>query len=230
MKKQTKILLLQNDQSLGFRLSNLLGLEGYFVHCASSQAEGLKAVKGSCFDICLLDMNLDGGMNFDTLTKLRMRSQLQIIVLSNAQREQVKITYLESGADDVINKPINERELLAKINAILRRELYAKQQYSTQDIHIGALALLRKSREVYFHKKPLPLTDTEYCLLELMTTNCGAIVSKEQISERVFKRSLEKYDRSIDMHLSNLRKKMSMSGCQQLIKTIRGSGYMMMTP
>ena len=230
MQTQTKILLLQNEQSLAFKLNNFLGLEGYIVACKSNYAEGIALLFEQEFDICILDTSLGDLCDFEMLKEIRAISQLPLILLSENNERTTRIAAFELGADDYLEKPINLRELLARIKANLRRSNITQQQYNINDLTIGPLSLRRQSREVYFKQTPVSLTDTEYCVLELITTNCGKVVSKEQISQCVYKRSLEKYDRSIDMHLSNLRKKMNMSGCQELIKTIRGSGYMMMVP
>ena len=141
-----------------------------------------------------------------------------------------RIVGLEIGADDYLPKPFNPRELLARLRAVLRRtqnnNQNSKEQNQKEHIqHIGPLEINPSSRTAVAKGQTLDLTSTEFNLLQTLVKHAGHIVSKESLSEHGLGRTLEKYDRSIDMHMSNLRKKMAQHNLESMIITVRGHGY-----
>ena len=137
-----------------------------------------------------------------------------------------RVLGLELGADDYLAKPFQHRELLARINAILRRiKIVKTNETSTNEQKINGVKLDHATRQVFCHQKLVELTGTEFQILDLLMNNASQIVSKNEISEQILKRKLSAFDRSIDTHISNIRRKLLEFSPSDKLKTIRGAGY-----
>lgn len=216
------ILIIDDDVELCEMLVEYLSLEGFKVDTNHNGYTGAQQALQGQYRAIVLDVMLPGQNGFDTLKEIRGSSLVPIIMLTAKGDDIDRILGLEMGADDYLPKPFNPRELVARLKAILRRsEQQPKNGFST--IGVGNLLIKPSSRKAFWGEQVLELTSTEFAILEILVRNAGSVVSKATLYESALGRPLEAYDRSIDMHISHLRKKLP--GGDQLIQTIRGTGY-----
>ena len=222
-----KILLVDDDQELCELLVRYLQREGIEVDQVHTGSEGLQQGLAQSYDAMVLDVMMPGMNGLEVLTELRKTSQLPVVMLTAKGDEMDRIVGLEIGADDYLSKPCNPRELIARLRAVLRRTK-ADVLVDTRDvIHIDELEIDHGQHHVLKNDEPLELTVTEYNILNTLVSHLGKVVEKNQLAEEAMSRSLTLFDRSLDMQLSNLRKKLgSHQDGQTRIKTIRGVGYM----
>ncbi|MFQ3171605.1 MAG: two-component system response regulator CpxR [Oleispira sp.] len=222
-----KILLVDDDQELCELLARYLQREGIEVDQVYTGSEGLQQGLAQPYDAMVLDVMMPGMTGLEVLTELRKTSQLPVVMLTAKGDELDRIVGLEIGADDYLPKPCNPRELIARLRAVFRRT-HAEIKVDTSDvIHIDELEIDHGQHQVLKNNQPLDLTVTEYNILNTLVSHLGKVVGKNQLAEEAMSRSLTLFDRSLDMHLSNLRKKLGSHEDGQLrIKTIRGVGYM----
>lgn len=225
--QQANILLIDDDVELTDLLSKYLSVEGYQVTVAHDGEAGVALLTSHNFDLILLDVMLPKMDGFEVLKEIRLRQLVPVVLLTAKDEEFERVYGLELGADDYVPKPFSSRELLARIRAHIRRENYASNRNMQSTLNIGKLVVNTNLREVFFNGMFLDLTDTEFSLVEMLALHKGKVVSREDISLQVFRRPLNEFDRSIDMHFSNLRKKLAMCKASNLIRTIRGNGYML---
>lgn len=223
-----KILLVDDDQELCELLARYLEREGIETDQIHTGPEGLKQALSQSYDAMVLDIMLPGMTGLEVLTELRKKSQLPVVMLTGKGDEMDRIVGLEIGADDYLPKPCNPRELIARLRAVLRRS-QADSNVKKDDgiIHVDELEIDHSQHHVLKNNEPLELTVTEYNILNTLVSHLGKVVEKNQLAEEAMSRSLTLFDRSLDMHLSNLRKKLGVhDDGQTRIKTIRGVGYM----
>ena len=220
----TKLLLIDDDQALSQLLTEYLCEEGFDVTPAYSGTEGLTAASSDQFDIITLDIMLPGLSGIDVLKKLRQQQSTTPVLMLTAKGDDVdRILGLELGADDYLPKPCNPRELVARLRAILRRA-----PGNAEPVSNGLLDISSTRMEAYYNKTALKLTGAEFKLLEHLSNHIGHIVSKEDLCQAGLGRPLTKYDRSVDVHVSNLRKKLVAAGADNdIIVNQRGSGYLL---
>jgi two-component system response regulator CpxR len=222
-----KILLVDDDQELCELLARYLQHEGIEVDQVHTGPAGLQQGLAQPYDAMILDIMLPGMSGLEVLTELRKTSQLPVVMLTAKGDEMDRIVGLEIGADDYLPKPCNPRELIARLRAVLRRTKADIQAQANDVIHIDELEIDHSQHHVLKNNEPLELTVTEYNILNTLVSHLGKVVEKNQLAEEAMSRSLTLFDRSLDMHLSNLRKKLgSHEDGQARIKTIRGVGYM----
>ena len=232
-KKQ--ILLIDDDHELAELLVDYLAQQGFVVHCCFDGQSGLEQAYSNKFDLILLDVMMPKLNGFEVLKALGKEHKTPVLMLTAKGDNDDKVRGLELGADDYLAKPFHHQELLARINAILRRIQLVNQQ-NQQAFHqensvlfVNNIELNHATRAVSCHRNLIELTGTEYQMLHELMNKCGEIVSKEHLSEQVLGRKLTAFDRSIDMHVSNIRRKLlPMSPCDK-IKTIRGAGYIFLS-
>lgn len=223
------ILIIDDDKELTQLLSEYLSPQGYTIQCAHDGLTGVKmATSGEHFDLILLDVMLPELDGFEVLKKIRISHLTPIMMLTAKGDDFDRIFGLELGADDYMPKPFNHRELSARIKAIIRRMEFVPNHSTHQPITIGYVNLQPISRSVHCSEKLIEMTSTEFSILHLLMMNCGNLVSKQDISKKVLGRPLASYDRSIDMHVSNIRKKLNNISEKERIKTVRGSGYILL--
>lgn len=223
-----KLLLADDDIELCQLLQEYLTQEGFDVALAHDGATAAKMILDHSFDLMVLDVMLPNLNGFDVLKTVRKESQVPILMLTARGDEVDRIVGLELGADDYIAKPCNPRELTARIRTILRRteNVYSTRQKKLQSVHLGDVYINPASREVLLNNEVVKLTATEFDILYLLMSNAGTLVSRDDLSESCLGRTLEAYDRSIDMHISNLRRKLGPdTKGDERIKTVRGVGY-----
>jgi|TARA_B110001454_G_scaffold67805_1_gene66138 DNA-binding response OmpR family regulator len=222
-----KILLVDDDQELCELLARYLQREGIDVDQVHKGPDGLRQALTQPYDAMVLDVMMPGMTGLEVLTELRKKSQLPVVMLTAKGDEMDRIVGLEIGADDYLPKPCNPRELIARLRAVLRRSQPEPVTKNADVIRIDELEINHSQHHVLKNNEPLELTVTEYNILNTLVSHLGNVVEKNQLAEEAMSRSLTLFDRSLDMHLSNLRKKLGVhDDGQTRIKTIRGVGYM----
>ncbi|WP_105200183.1 MULTISPECIES: response regulator transcription factor [unclassified Pseudoalteromonas] len=222
-----KVLLIDDDIELASMLSEYIHSQGFEVECAHDGEQGLAVAMENRHDLILLDVMLPKLDGFEVLKQLRATSLVPVIMLTAKGDDFDRIFGLELGADDYIPKPFNHRELIARIKAITRRIEHINNSQPRQELEFANLNICMQSRSASAQGQALTLTGTEFAILHLLLQEPGAVISKEQISEQVLGRRLAPYDRSIDMHVSNLRKKIAEHIENERIRTVRGAGYVL---
>ncbi|REL37044.1 response regulator [Thalassotalea euphylliae] len=220
------ILIIDDDIELSELLTSYLSAEGFTITCRHDGASGLAKAFDQDIDLILLDVMMPKLNGFDVLKALGGKHHIPILMLTAKGDDSDRILGLELGADDYLPKPFHHQELLARIKAIFRRIDITQQQTGTGHVlNVNGVLIDNATRQVKCEEQLIELTGTEFeILFELMTQN-SVIVSKEQLSEQVLGRKLSPFDRSIDMHVSNIRRKLSQYTSDDKIKTVRGSGY-----
>jgi two-component system response regulator CpxR len=232
-KKQ--ILLIDDDHELAELLVDYLAQQGFIVQCCFDGQSGLELAYQSKFDLILLDVMMPKLNGFEVLKALGSEYKTPVLMLTAKGDHDDKIRGLELGADDYLAKPFHHEELLARIQAILRRINIVTQQ-NQQILHsensklaVNDIELNHATRSVTCHKNPIVLTGTEYQILSILMEHHGQIITKEILSKQVLNRKLAPFDRSIDVHVSNIRRKFDPYCEIEKIKTVRGAGYLFLT-
>ncbi|MGO9896005.1 MAG: response regulator transcription factor [Bryobacteraceae bacterium] len=216
------ILLVDDDAELGSLMTEFLKREGFTVECELEGQKGLERAASGAVDLVVLDVMLPGMDGFEILRRLRQRSKVPVIMLTARGEDVDRIIGLELGADDYLPKPFNPRELAARIRAILRR-YEPRPAVSGGRLEVNGITLDTGTREVVAHGKAVELTTFEFDILEMLMRSAGRVLSRDALMENFYSRKATPFDRSIDMHISHLRKKLEHG--DTLIKTIRGVGY-----
>ena len=218
-----ELLLVEDDLEISELLSTFLSKEGFSISCAFNGIEGERLALQDTFDLIVLDIMLPEKDGLSVLRDIRSKIATPILMLTAKGDELDRIIGLEVGADDYLPKPFNPRELLARIRALLRRvDIDRHQQEDISALISENITLKLKTREALIHNKLTELTSTEFNLLLCLMSAPNEIISKADLTQQALGRKLTLYDRAIDMHMSNLRKKLN----NELIKTVRGSGYL----
>ncbi len=229
------ILLIDDDHELAELLVDYLAQQDFIVRCCFDGQSGLEQAYNSKFDLILLDVMMPKLNGFEVLKALGPEHKTPILMLTAKGDNNDKVLGLELGADDYLAKPFHHQELLARIKAILRRITVVNQQnqQALQQQHstllVNDIELNHGIRAVFCHKNAIELTGTEYQILTLLMEQQGKIISKDTISEQVLGRKLSPFDRSIDVHIGNIRRKFSPFCVDEKIKTVRGAGYLFLT-
>ena len=220
-----KILIIDNDPTISSLTQALLVSEGFEVTVFHDALEALYQANKEQYQLILLELvfpNLDG---FELIKKIRLNNKTPMMIMSKRDDVFDKIYALEIGADDYVTKPFNQRELLARINALVRRARIVHQSHQQRQLDVNEVQICLSTREVKCAGVLLTLTGYEFEVLHFLIINAGCVMSKDKIGEHVLGRAIPYNDRSIDMHISNIRKKIAKTVGTQKIKTIRGAGY-----
>lgn len=221
-----EILLIDDDRQLGIMLGDYFAPDRLHLSVCGSGEEGLERLARDTFDLLILDIMLPGQNGLEVLQKVRASSDLPVIMLTARGEDVDRIIGLEFGADDYLPKPFNPRELIARVKALLRR--VQRPGGDVRRLVSGGVELDLRTRRADVRGEPLRLTGTEFEILRCLLETPGAVVGREQLSERALGRRLMPYDRSIDTHISNLRGKLERSqGAGVTIQNQRGVGYLL---
>ena len=216
------ILLIDDDAELCGLLGEFLRREGYSVECEHEGNRGLARALQAGVDLVVLDVMLPGIDGFEILRRLRVESRVPVIMLTARGEDVDRIVGLELGADDYLPKPFNPRELVARIRAVVRR-YEPRPAAPPHRLEVNGVVLDMGTREVTANGKRVDLTTFEFDILEQLMRSAGHVLSRDALMENFYNRKATPFDRSIDMHISHLRKKIENGDA--LIKTIRGVGY-----
>ncbi len=220
------ILLIDDDVEICSMLTDYLGRYGFHVSAIHRGDTGLKAALRTPYALILLDVMLPGLDGFEVLKRIRAVTQTSVLLLTARGDEVDRIVGLEIGADDYLPKPFNPRELLARMRAILRRRSAPEVAIESTLLRVDGLELDTAARSVSQNGKQIELTDVEFAVLEALLHSPGRVVTREDLAEKVLGRKFHPFDRSLDMHISRLRRKLSGNGLEDdRVRTIRGMGY-----
>lgn len=227
----SRLLLVDDDLELCEMLTEYLVNEGFDVDVVHDGDTALEKVRAGPYDLLVLDVMMPGRNGFDVLRDLRSRSLMPVLMLTARGEDVDSIVGLELGADDYLAKPCNPRVLVARIRAVLRRaestEPREGDATSPETIRLNDVEMQTGSRTVLRQGERVEMTSTEYSVLEVLLREAGRVVPKADLCEQALGRKLSRYDRSLDMHVSNLRKKLGpLADGEERIKTVRGIGYL----
>lgn len=222
-----KVLIIEDDRTLNNQINQLLEEQGYETDQRFEGRQGLVSALSKSYDLVLLDVLLPDIDGFEILSKLREKRQTPVMMLTACGAEEERITGYSNGADDYLAKPFNVKELLLRIEAILRRtRLFNESQVERDILETSAFALDRKTHRVFHHEAELTLTPMEFKVLWTLVKSRGDVLSKPYLYKSVLNREFSRYDRSLDMHLSRVRRKLSNEGIDAShIETVHGEGY-----
>jgi two-component system response regulator CpxR len=223
----TRVLLIDDDIELLDMLTEYLRQEGFETVAVYDGEAGVAQALSGTFAIAVLDVMMPRLNGLETLRRIRMKSQLPILMLTARGDDTDRIVGLELGADDYVPKPCTPRELTARIRAILRRASAPAADAAQHSVlSVNALTMWPQQRRAEWAGEPLELTSTEYNLLEVLVRNAGRPVSKAELSEKGLGRALARFDRNIDVHLSSLRHKLgTLADGRSCIQTVYRLGY-----
>jgi DNA-binding response OmpR family regulator len=231
-----QLLIVDDDRELCELVAELLSEEGFRVEVANVSARGLERALSGEHSLVILDVMMPGMNGFEVLRRLRAEGSAVHVLMLTARGDDVdRIVGLEIGADDYLPKPFNPRELIARIQAILRRVRPARSDAppphdvdarTPERIAVGDVEVDTGTRRVWREGLAVELTNVEYEILFVLLSSAGLVVKREDLVRSVLGRELSVFDRSIDMHISHLRKKLGhRAGEVERIKTVRGVGY-----
>lgn len=230
MSDETKILLIDDDPKLSRLVKEYLEPFGYSVATAETGRIGLEKVQNEKFDVVILDVMLPEMNGFEVLKEVRKISDVPILMLTALGDESDKIVGLEMGADDYLPKTFSTRELLARLRSVVRRSRVIKEKIinDESEITIKDLIIKPQTRSVYLNGQTLNLTPIEFDLLHSLASAKDRILSRDHLLDEIAGRNYEVFDRSIDVHISSLRRKLGdKAKTPKFIKTVRAAGYML---
>ncbi len=229
-----RILLIDDDRKLCRLVHDYLEPMGYQVAMAHSGPEGLEKALAGNFDALILDVMLPGMDGFEVLKKLRHASDVPVLMLTGRGEESDRIVGLEIGADDYLPKTFSTRELLARLRAVMRRATTrpnSSAEDAPEEFVVGQLRVSPSSRVALLNDQPMTLTPVEFDLLACLAKSKGRVKTREQLLDAISDRNFDVFDRSIDVHISALRKKLGDDPKEpRFIKTLRVAGYLMIDP
>ena len=217
-----RVLIVDDDVELSVMLREYLEGEGFVTGVASNGEDGLACALSGAYDAMILDIMLPRLSGIEVLRRLRGESQLPVIMLTAKGDNVDRVVGLELGADDYVPKPYYARELVARLRAVLRRQRPAAEPHSAT-VAYGAVEADAETRRAQVNGKPLQLTTSEFNMLVALARSGERVATKDELSLTVLGRIRQPYDRSIDVHMSNLRHKLQDAGVE--VETVRGLGY-----
>ena len=224
-----RLLLADDDNALTDLLKAYLESEGFEINVAADGGQAIECARSASYDLIILDVMMPVRSGFEVLAELRREGDSPVLMLTARSGDDDRVLGLELGADDYLTKPFNPRELVARVRAILRRTR-SGEATNTRRV-VGDVELSSGERTVTVGGSEVALTSAEFSLLESLLSRVGEVVDKDELSRLVLGRELGRYDRSIDVHVSHLRRKLgSMNDGRSRIGTVRGVGYIYHSP
>jgi two-component system response regulator CpxR len=217
------LLLVDDDVELCKLMAEYFARQSYRADCVHNGSDGLARALDGQYDLVILDVMLPVLDGFEVLRQLRKRSSVPVIMLTARTREQDRIAGLDTGADDYLPKPFGPDELMARIRAVLRR--FGHVQSHAEVLRAGHLEINPQAREARGLSGTIDLTEIEFDVMELLVRNAGRIVTRDEITAVLYQRKATPYERSLDVHVSHLRKKLEPQGVS--IRPMRGVGYLL---
>lgn len=229
---KSRVLIIDDDRKLCRLIKEYLEPMGYVIVPAYTGPEGLALAISESWQAVILDVMLPGMDGFEVLRQLRQKSAVPVLMLTARGEESDRIVGLEMGADDYLPKTFSSRELLARLRAVIRRSSQsAEEKPEADEVVVGDLRINTGARVAVMHDQPLILTPVEFDLLLSLAKARGRVKTREQLLEEIRERNYEVFDRSIDVHISALRRKLGDDPkTPQFIKTVRAVGYRMVIP
>lgn len=226
-----RVLLIDDDSAFTTMMAEYLTSEGFACERAHDPFDGLERALSGDFDVAVLDVMMPGLDGMELLRRLRRASAMPVLMLTAKGDGIDRVLGLELGADDYLPKPVYPRELVARLRAVMRRVQSEPPASGPKgELSVGPLRISPSRRESWLHDRLLALTGTEFDLMLQLAGRPGDVVSKDELSERALRRPREPYDRSVDVHISNLRQKLQTAGGGLEIETVRAIGYRLKLP
>ena len=231
----TRILVVDDDAKLCRLIHDYLAPLGYEVHAVHTGPEGVTKANSQPYAAVILDLMLPGMDGFEVLRRIRAESQVPVLMLTGRGEEADRIVGLELGADDYLPKTFSTRELLARLRAVIRRSAITAVAKANSEpaksVQVGDLMVSPRSREAWLNGTALQLTAVEFDLLASLAGSAGRVKTREQLLLEASDRNFEVFDRSIDVHISSIRRKLGDDPkAPRFIITVRSVGYMMRRP
>jgi two-component system response regulator CpxR len=224
--KTLSILLIEDDAELSAMMQEFFSSRGMSLAVAHEGEEGLTRALEGTFDLVLLDVMMPAMDGFEVLRQLRRRSAVPVIMLTARAEHEDRIMGLNAGADDYLPKPFSPDELLARVQAVLRRTGRAAA-LKPEVLEASGVRLNSGTREVFRDGAPVEVTSIEYDILELLVRSAGRVVSRDDLARFLYNRQANPLERALDVHVSHIRKKLERG--KTLIRTVRGVGYLFAT-
>ena len=215
-----RIVIISGDGDFTNQLRDLLSSHGFEVDVILEAARGLEAIAPDGTALVVLDETSPAEGGFEILRRLRVHSRIPVLMLLRWDSPEERIASLEAGADDCLGRPFHPRELTARVKSVLRRSV---PNPDSRLLEAGGVVVDPASREVFFEGNPVTVTTVEFEILNMLIRSAGRPVSRDELMEKLYRRRATSFDRSIDMHVSHLRRKFEAK--PDLIKTVRGEGY-----
>ena len=229
--QRKRILVIDDDKKLCRLIAEYLRPMDYDVTLVHTGPDGVEKATGEEWAAVILDVMLPGLDGFEVLKQIRKTSDVPVLMLTARGDEADRIVGLEIGADDYLPKTFSTRELLARLRAVTRRTVRKTPDGREAEVVVGGLRVDPNTRTAVFHDQPLTLTPVEYDLLASLARARGRVKSREQLLDEIRDRNYDVFDRSIDVHISALRKKLGDDAKEpRFIKTVRAAGYMFINP
>lgn len=226
-----KLLVIDDDRKLAGLIRDYLTPMGYEVELRHSGPEGLEEAVAAPYQAVILDVMLPGMDGFAVLRELRKKSDVPVLMLTALGEEADRIVGLEIGADDYLPKTFSSRELLARLRAVTRRSRIREEPGAVRELVAGTLRLCEETHTVVLDGAPVDLTALEFAILAALLKSKGRVKTREALIEEVSERRFDVFDRSIDVHVSSLRRKLGDDAKNpRFIRTIRGVGYSLTEP
>jgi len=222
---RTSILLIDDDVELCGLMREFFAERNIEMEAVHDSRRGLSRALSDVHDLILLDVMLPGLDGFELLRQVRRRTVVPIIMLTARTSRDDRIAGLESGADDYLPKPFDPDELVARVRAVLRRfNRVLNGSNESEDLEVNGIRVTPGARRVWSENIPIEVTSIEFDILELLVRSAGRIISRDELTTALYQRPATPFDRSLDVHVSHLRKKLGAHG--GLIRTVRGIGYL----
>lgn len=226
-----RLLIVDDDRKLAALMRDYLAPMGYEVEMRHNGPDGLAEALAGAYEAVILDVMMPGMDGITVLRELRKQSDVPVLMLTALGEEADRIVGLEIGADDYLPKTFSSRELLARLRAVTRRNRSRGQAETPPELVAGALRLCEETHTVVLDDKPLDLTTIEFAILASLLKSRGRVKTRERLIEEVSDRRFDVFDRSIDVHVSSLRRKLGDDAkSPRFIHTIRGVGYSLREP
>lgn len=229
----TRVLIIDDDRKLCRLIRDYLSPMGYSVEAVHTGPEGVERATAETWQAVILDLMLPGMDGFEVLKRIRARSEVPVLMLTARGDEADRIVGLEIGADDYLPKTFSTRELLARLRAVTRRSIRPtpSEESAPEEIRVGSIRILPDTRKALLNDTPLDLTPVEFDLLTSLARTKGRVRTREALLEEIRDRNYDVFDRSIDVHISALRRKLDDDPKEpRFIRTYRGAGYMLINP
>lgn len=229
----TRVLIIDDDRKLCRLIRDYLSPMGYSVEAVHTGPEGVERATAETWQAVILDLMLPGMDGFEVLKRIRARSEVPVLMLTARGDEADRIVGLEIGADDYLPKTFSTRELLARLRAVTRRSIRStpSEESAPEEIRVGSIRIHPDTRKALLNDTPLDVTPVEFDLLTSLARAKGRVRSREALLEEIRDRNYDVFDRSIDVHISALRRKLDDDPKEpRFIRTYRGAGYMLINP
>ncbi|HVV46827.1 MAG TPA: response regulator transcription factor [Bryobacteraceae bacterium] len=224
MESQGDILLAEDDTELCSMMADFFAHHGFEVEAVHNGRDAIRRAVDGSHDLLILDVMMPVLDGFEALRQIRRRSALPVIMLTARTAPADRIEGLNTGADDYLPKPFAPEELLARVRAVLRRS--GRTAQSGESLECGSLRIRPATREAWVRGEPIQLTSIEFDILDCLAHATGRVVSRDALMAAIYQREANPFDRSLDVHVSHLRKKLD-DDDETFIHTIRGAGYML---